>query len=87
METATEQQMENNEENCEEVEITINGNAYEVPPGRITVVELKRLGGIPQAHELEQIVGGKFVPLADDGEVILKGGEEFIGHPRDSASS
>lgn len=69
------------------VTITIDGVDKEIHRGRYTVVELKNLGGIPLAYDLEQVIDGKLVPLPDDGAVTIKGGEKFVGHPKDSGSS
>lgn len=69
------------------VEIILNGQPRQVHRGHTTVAELKAFGNIPLAHELEQIEAGQMLPLADNGAVTLKGGEVFVSHPRDSASS
>jgi hypothetical protein len=69
------------------VTISINGPEYQVHRGRRTVSELKDIGHVPQADELEQIIDGKLAPLPDDGAVTIKGGERFISHPRDSGSA
>lgn len=69
------------------VTITINNQPKQIHRGRQTVAEIKKVGGVPPADELEQIIGGKLTPLADDGAVTIKGGEVFISHPRDSGSS
>jgi hypothetical protein len=70
-----------------EVTITIDNKKYEVRPGKISVADLKQLGGISPAYELEEIIDGKLVPLKDDQHVEIKGGEHFVGHPRAGASS
>jgi hypothetical protein len=70
-----------------EVTITIDNKKYEVHRGKISVAELKQLGGISPAYELEEIIDGKLVPLKDDQHVEIKGGEQFVGHPRAGASS
>ena len=67
--------------------IIINGVEKPVHRGRQTVKDLKILGGVPEADELEQVIKGKLTPLADDGAVTIKGDEEFVSHPRDSGSS
>jgi hypothetical protein len=36
---------------------------------------------------LEQLIEGKLAPLDDNGSVVIKGGEIFIGHIKDGASS
>ena len=69
------------------VDITVNAVPYTVHRGHTTVVELKRIASVPPAHELEQIEAGQMRPLPDDGAVTLKGREQFVSHPRDSASS
>src|SRR5262245_39483126 len=70
-----------------EVTITGNGNLIKIHRGHHTVIELKDVAGIPQADELAQIIDKKLVPLADDGAVTIKGGEEFVSHPRTGGSS
>jgi hypothetical protein len=70
-----------------DVSITIDNKIYKVDRGRISVTELKQLGGVPASYELEEIIDGKLVPLADDQHVEIKGGEHFVSHPRAGASS
>jgi hypothetical protein len=55
--------------------------------GHQAVSAIKTLGGIPLADVLEQKVKGRLEPLDDNGSVVIKGGEEFLSHPRDSGSS
>lgn len=69
------------------VEITINNNPKTIHRGRQTVVEIKNLGGVPLADELEQLIDKKLVPLADDGAVTIKGKEVFMSHVRSGGSS
>lgn len=69
------------------VTITINNEEYSIHRGRQSVSEIKGIGGIPQADVLEQLIDGQLVELDDNGAVTIKGGEQFISHPRDSASS
>jgi len=69
------------------VTITINNTPRQIHRGRATVAEIKALGAVPVADELEEVVNGKLTPLPDDGAVTIKGGEVFISHPRDSGSS
>ena len=70
-----------------EVKITINKIVMTIHRGRNTVVEIKKLGGVPLADELEQLIDGKLTPLPDDGAVTIKGKEVFISHPRSGGSS
>lgn len=69
------------------VTITINDVSKPIHRGNQTVEALKKLGGIPLADELEQLIKGKLTPLADDGRVPIKGEEIFVSHPKDSGSS
>ena len=70
-----------------EVEITINQVTYTIHRGRRTVAEIKQVGRVPLADDLEQVVAGKLEPLPDDGAVTLKGGEVFVSHIKDCGSS
>jgi len=70
-----------------EVPITINTINFKVARGRHTVKDLKALGGVPERHEMEQLIAGKLTPLPDDGQVIIHGGEVFVSHPRDGEAS
>jgi hypothetical protein len=70
-----------------EVHITINGASKLIHRGRQSVVEIKKVGGVPLADELEQLVDGKLTPLPDDGAVTIKGGEVFMSHVRSGGSS
>lgn len=69
------------------VEIQINKNPYQISRGKHTVAEIKKLGGVPAAHELEELINGKLTPLADDASVLIKGCEKFFSHVRDGSSS
>lgn len=70
------------------VTVTVDGKTVQIHRGSQEVSEIKRLGGVPAADELAQIIEGQpLKPLPDDGRVVLKGGEEFVSHPKDSGSS
>jgi len=69
------------------VTISVNDKPHEIHRGKHPVSEIKRIGGVPPAHELEEIIEGILTPLDDNGHVTIKGGEEFFGHVRDGASS
>lgn len=86
-EMSAEEESRAHPEHQHEVTITIDNKHYKVESGRTAVSELKQIGGIPPAYELEEIVDGKLVPLRDDEHVLIKGGERFVGHPRGGASS
>lgn len=80
-----EKQLENNGQNF--VQITINDDPVEIHRGSRTVTEIKQKGKIPLADQLEQVIQGKLETLADDGKVVIKGGEEFISHVRSGGAS
>lgn len=69
------------------VEIRVNNVAYKVHRGDYPVGEIKSMGKVPLAYELEQLIDDKFTPLEDTGTVVIKGCEEFIGHVKDGCSS
>lgn len=70
------------------VSIKVNDATVEIHRGRQPVSEIKWLGGVPAADELAQVTEGQpLKPLADDGSVVIKGGEEFVSYPKDSSSS
>jgi hypothetical protein len=69
------------------VTITINRVAKEIEPGKHTVAEIKNLGGVPLADELDEEKNGNLHPLHDDGHVQIKGGEVFLSQPRSGGSS
>ena len=69
------------------VNITINDTERSIHRGRQTVVEIKAVGEVTLNHELEQIIDGKFVPLEDNGSVVIKGGEVFISHIKNGGSA
>jgi hypothetical protein len=74
-------------EHGHQVAITVDTKRYEIRPGRHSVVEIKQVGGVPLAYELEQLVDGKLTPLADDLNLTIKGGEVFLSHPKDGGAS
>ncbi|MGH2666195.1 multiubiquitin domain-containing protein [Flavobacterium sp.] len=69
------------------VEIHINDKPYLISRGKHSVVEIKNLGGVPTAHELEELINGKLTPLADNSSVLIKGCEKFFSHVKDGSSS
>jgi hypothetical protein len=69
------------------VSIAVNGTTIQLHRGHRTVAEIKTAANVPLADDLEQIIEGRLTPLADDGAVTIKGGEQFVSHPKDGASS
>ena len=71
----------------ETVTITVDSHSKHIHRGKHSVADIKEVGGVMLANDLEEIVNGVLTPLSDDGMVIVKGGEIFISHPKDSGSS
>lgn len=69
------------------VKVTVDRKPYEVAPGTRLVSAFKAEVGVDAAKELEEIVDGKLVPLADDAKITIKGGEVFVSHVRRGGSS
>ena len=70
------------------VSIKVNDEPVQIHRGRQPVSEIKRVGSVASADELAEVVEGQpLKPLADDGFVVIKGGEEFVSYPKDSSSS
>lgn len=69
------------------VTITIDGKPVSIHRGHQTVAAIKLAGGVNPAYDLEQIIDGRLVLLPDDGAVTIKGGEEFVSHPKSGTSS
>lgn len=74
-------------EEKKEVEIMINGEKFRISRGEHSVEEIKKLGGVPLADILNELVKDSLVPLKDDGSVKVKDGDEFVSHPKDSSAS
>jgi hypothetical protein len=69
------------------VDITINDDPYRIHRGSQTVVEIKTVGHVPLADDLEQVINGVLTLVADDGRVVIHGGEVFASHPKTGSSS
>lgn len=69
------------------VEIRVDHTPRQIHRGRQSVTAIKEAGKVPLAYDLEQLVDGKLERLADDGSVVIKGGEQFFGHPKGGGTS
>lgn len=69
------------------VTIHVNDKPFKISRGNHTVSEIKSVGGVPQSHELEELIEGKLTPLDDNATVKIKGEEQFFSHVRDGSSS
>lgn len=69
------------------VTIRVNNMPREIHRGRQTVAEIKRVGQVVPTDELSQLIDGRYVALANDGSVVIKGEEEFQSNPPAGGSS
>lgn len=69
------------------VEVKIDKRDVKIKPGVYVVSVLKDLLGVPADKELDEILSGAIVALADDAKVDIKGGECFVSHSRRGGSS
>lgn len=67
--------------------IHIDDKDRKIKRGNQPVSEIKKVGDVPAAYELEQVIDGTLTPLDDNGHVVIKGGEVFFSHPRGGGSS
>jgi hypothetical protein len=85
---ATERHDPSEEHRKDVVTITVDNVPYEIHRGRQTVADIKALAGIPPADHLVLVrADNEPEELKDDGSIVIKGGERFLSHPKDSGSS
>ena len=69
------------------VEVTVDGVTKSVHRGHWIVSEFKQAVGVDPAKALDELIGGELKPLQGTDKVVIKGGEKFVSHARDGASS
>jgi hypothetical protein len=69
------------------VQVTIDGKHKTIQAGKYTAAELKRVLGVDPSRVLDEVIGGEFKELPDNGTVHIKGGEVFVSHVRQGKSS
>jgi hypothetical protein len=69
------------------VQVTIDGKHKTIQAGKYTAAELKRVLGVDPSRVLDEVIGGEFKELSDNGTVHIKGGEVFVSHVRQGQSS
>lgn len=69
------------------VVVQLNGAAKEIRAGHYKGSHLKRLLGVPLEHELDLVVNGEFRPVTNDDHIEVRGGEVFVSHCGQGASS
>lgn len=70
-----------------EVKITVNNKTVEIARGPEPVAVIKEKGGVPAGYVLVQVIDKRDVPLKDDADVCIKGGEVFDSHAPEGGSS
>ena len=70
-----------------DVTVTVDGKPQIIHRGSHLVSELKQLWNIDASRALDEVVGGEFKPLDDNGRITIKGGEIFVSHVREGGSS
>ena len=69
------------------ITIEVDGTSRTIEQGKYLVSALKAMFGIPPDYELDRVVGGKFIPLADNETIQLHPREQFVSHVRHGGSS
>jgi hypothetical protein len=69
------------------VTVTVDTHVRTVRRGSWSVAEFKKEVGVDASRALDEVFAGEFRPLADDGRITIKGGEIFVSHARQGASS
>ncbi len=69
------------------VTVTLNGAARKLRSGRYTGRQLKDALDVPAQYELDQVVEKDFRPISDSDHLVIKGGECFVSHCGQGASS
>lgn len=69
------------------ITIEIDGVSRSIEQGKYVVSALKAMFNIPAEYELDRVVGGKFIPLADDETIQVHPKEQFVSHVRHGGSS
>lgn len=69
------------------VEVIVDMVAKVVHRGHWIVAEFKQAVDVDAAKALDELVAGELKPLQDTDKLVIKGGEKFVSHARDGASS
>jgi hypothetical protein len=72
---------------CRTVEIHVNNKKVVLQPGRYDVPTFKKVTGVPQADDLDELVDCKLDHIPDDATIHIEGCEVFISHVKDGGSS
>ena len=68
------------------VNVHVNNQRIFLQPGPYDVPTFKKVAGVPQADDLEELVNCKLKPIADGATIHIKGCEVFISHVKDGGA-
>ncbi|MGO9292256.1 MAG: hypothetical protein ACLP66_03360 [Polyangia bacterium] len=69
------------------VTIYVDDKEFQIAPGTHTVVEVKNLGGVPLADQLQQEKDGGLIKLDQNGSMTICGNERFVSFAATGGSS
>lgn len=69
------------------VQVAIDNKPKSIQAGTYTITKLKGVLEVDPSRVLDEVIGGEFKELPDNGTVPIKGGEIFVSHVRQGQSS
>lgn len=72
---------------CGTVDVHVNNKKIVLQPGPYDVPTFKRIAGVPQADDLDELVNCKLKPVPDNASIHIHGCEVFISHVKDGGAS
>lgn len=69
------------------VRVSVNSVEHSITAGKHAVSELKRIFGVPADYDFDQVLDGKFTSISNDAVLTICGGEVFVSHVCQGASS
>lgn len=69
------------------VTVTVDGKPKEITAGEYVVSVFKEKVGVPTNYELEEVKNGRMIPLDDNSNIHIHGGEVFISHVKRGGSA
>ena len=69
------------------VRVSVNSVEHSITAGKYAVSELKRIFGVPADYDFDQVLDGKFTSISNDAVLTICGGEVFVSHVCQGASS
>lgn len=69
------------------VRVSVNSVEHSIIAGTYAVSELKRIFGVPADYDFDQVFEGKFTTISNEAMQTICGGEIFVSHVCQGASS